>query len=301
MPTRDIVVIGASTGGINALQTLVGGLSPNLNAVILVVLHVGVSSPDILDRMLAKAGSLSASNARNDEIAKAGHIYVAPADHHLLIGESGKLQLSKGPKENRFRPSIDVLFRSAALAFGPRVIGVVLSGCLDDGTAGLWTIKSRGGVAVVQEPSDAVADEMPRNALAKVVVDHTAPAARIGEILSQLSATPGINEEPTPVPDILLTEVKIAAGEEPLSSGVLGVGDPSLYSCPECGGVLLQIAEAHTLRFRCHTGHAYSVDSLLAEYTETSEALLWRALRSLKEHGILLDGLMKGSPAPPEP
>src|SRR4051794_40274591 len=177
MDYKNLVVVGASTGGIDVLRVLARSLPADLRASIMVVLHSGASSPDILDRILAREGPVPATNARNGEKIEPGHIYVAPSDHHLLVDDTGHLRLTRGPKENRFRPAIDVLFRSAAAAYGPRVVGVILSGWLDDGTAGLWAVKNRGGTAIVQRPDEAVAQSMPMSALKNVEVDHCVPVA----------------------------------------------------------------------------------------------------------------------------
>ena len=288
MSTRDIVVIGASTGGIEALKTIVESLTPELSAAIFVVLHTAPSSPNVLDRILACAGPLSASNARDGEQFRSGHIYVAPADHHLLLEASGGLRLTRGPKENRFRPAIDPLFRSAAQAFGPRVIGVILTGFLDDGTAGLWAVKVRGGMAIVQDPEDAVAPAMPRNALQHVPVDYCVTLKELGPLLVQLAGTPVEHKEEEQVPEQMETEVNIAKAENALESGIMRWGELSPFACPECHGVLLQLKEGSNLRFRCHTGHAYSLESLLTEIGEQSEAMLWNAVRCLEERMLLL-------------
>ena len=288
MPNQDRIVIGTSTGGFEALKALAGGLPPDLPAALFIVLHIGPNGLGILPEILQRAGPLPAANARQGEPIRPGRIYVAPPDHHLLLEPSGHVRLSRGPKENRFRPAVDPLFRSAALAFGPRVVGVVLSGHLDDGTAGLWAIKDRGGTAVVQRPEDALAPSMPRSALAHVAVDHCLSLKEMGPLLAELARTPVTEKGGLPVPKRMETEVKIAQEDNALEAGIVQWGEPSLYACPECHGVLLQLKEGTNLRFRCHTGHAYTLEALLADYTERTEEGLWSAIRSMEETVLLL-------------
>ena len=222
-----------------------------------------------------------------------GRIYVAPPDHHLLVESSGLVRVTRGPRENRFRPAIDPLFRSAARAFGPRVVGVILTGWLDDGTAGLWAVKERGGTAVVQHPDDAFAPAMPLNAIKQVEVDHIIPLVEIAPLLVRLTEAPTAEEGVRPVSEEMEIEMKIAREDSALESGIMKWGEPSVYACPECHGVLLQLKEGGNLRFRCHTGHAYSVDSLLAEFTEKTEETLWSSIRAIEECVLLMRELAK--------
>jgi two-component system, chemotaxis family, protein-glutamate methylesterase/glutaminase len=292
---KHLVVIGASSGGLEALRVLVAALPRDFSAALAVVMHMSPQSPGVIHEILSRSGPLPAVSARTGERLHAGRIYVAPPDHHLLI-EPGRARLTKGPKENRFRPAVDPLFRSAAQIYGPRAIGVVLSGNLDDGTAGLWTIKRLGGTAIVQDPADAMYPGMPQSALAHVAVDHCVPLAEIAPLLVQLtSATPGEAPQPSDVPAALEVEVKIAKEEDPLRAGIESIADPSKIACPECHGVLLQLKEAGRVRFRCHTGHAYSADSLLAEIGEAGEAAIWNAIRALQEGGLLMRQLAEHS------
>lgn len=288
MLSKNIIVIGTSTGGIEALKVLAGGLPPDLKASLFIVLHMGANGLGILPQILERFGPLPASNARQDEPIRPGHIYVAPPDHHLLLEPTGHVRLSRGPKENRFRPAVDPLFRSAAYAFGPRVVGVVLTGFLDDGTAGLWAIKERGGTAVVQNPEEALAPSMPRSALQHVSVDYCVTLKDMAPLLVQLACTPVNQKGASPVPKRLETEVKIAKENNALEAGITQWGEPSLYACPECHGVLLQLKEGNNVRFRCHTGHAYSLEALLAEFSERTEETLWNAIRSMEETVLLL-------------
>jgi two-component system chemotaxis response regulator CheB len=287
VPTKDIIVIGASAGGVEALMTIAGGLPKDLPASVFVVIHTSPESPGVMAGILARAGALPAMNAVDGERIEPGRIYVAPPDQHLII-EPNRVRLTRGPKENRFRPAVDPLFRSAAQVYGPRVIGVILTGNLDDGTAGLWAVKQLGGTSVVQDPQEAFAPSMPRSAMRYARVDHCLPLSEIAPLLVRLTSTPIEEEGAYEVPDEMEIEVRIAKEDTALDAGVLKLGEPSNYACPECHGVLLQLNEEKRIRFRCHTGHAYSVDSLLAEITEGVEDSLWTAIRSLEESVLLL-------------
>lgn len=287
MPTRDIIVIGASVGGIEALRAIAGGLPKDLPAAVFVVLHTSPEAPGILADILDRAGALPASFAADGEHILPGRIYVAPPDKHLVI-EPNRVRLTRGPKENRFRPAVDPLFRSAAQVYGPRVIGVILTGYLDDGTAGLWAVKQLGGTTVVQDPHEALAPSMPASAMRQVRVDHCLPVEEIAPLLVSLTGQPLEEEGVYEVPKAVDIEVRIAKEDIALDAGVLKLGEPSNYACPECHGVLLQLKEERLIRFRCHTGHAYSVESLLAEITEGVEDSLWNAIRSVEESVLLL-------------
>lgn len=294
MPTEQVICVGASAGGIEALRALAAGLPADFGAAILVVLHTSPDSPGILGSIIDRAGSLPAANAVDGERIQPGRIYVAPSDHHLLI-EPGVMRLTRGPKENRFRPAIDPLFRSAASVYGPSAVGVILSGSLDDGTAGLRAIKQLGGTAIVQDPEEALFSSMPRSALEHVRVDYCLPVAEIANVLSRLAGERVVDEEVREVPEEMDIENRIAGEDDAIEIGVKKLGDPSSYACPECHGVLLQLKDESPLRFRCHTGHAYSVQSLLAEVTEKMEESLWSAIRSFEE-GALLMRQMAGHP-----
>jgi two-component system chemotaxis response regulator CheB len=292
MARKDIVVIGASAGGMEALQKLVARLPADLPASIFIVWHLAPGAKGILPSVLAKIGPLPTVQPEDGDRIERGRIYVAPNDHHMLL-ENGYIRIARGPKENRFRPAIDPLFRSAAYVYGPRVIGVVLTGGLDDGTAGLWTIKLRGGTAVVQEPADALIRSMPLNALDNVSVDHRLPAAQIGELIARLVREPA--PQPVRVPAVedqkTQHEIRIAKEREALEEGVLRFGELSPFTCPECHGVLTMLREGKIVRFRCHTGHAFSADTLLTANSEEVEARLWDAVRASDESVILLNRL----------
>jgi two-component system chemotaxis response regulator CheB len=287
---RDLVVIGASAGGIDAVRAILAALPRELPASVCVVLHTSADSPGILDRIFAGVGTLRAVAVEGTERMRPGTIYVPPPDHHLVVAPS-TVSATRGPRENRFRPAIDPLFRSAAQAYGPRVIGVILTGGLDDGTAGLWAVKRMGGVAVVQDPDDALVPSMPRSALAHVAVDHCAPLADIASLITRLATEDIAEQGGYTVPETMKTEVKIANEEQSLEAGVEQLGEPSTYACPECHGVLLAMKEGDRVRFRCHTGHAYSSESLITEFDDAIDAALWNAVRALQEKVILIRSL----------
>jgi len=284
---RNIVVVGASAGGIEALSALLSLLPPDFPAAVVVVVHVAADSPGVLPHILARAGVLPVEAAEDGAPIQQGHVYVAPPDRHLLV-EQGHMRVTRGPKENRFRPAVDPLFRSAAQAYGGQVIGVVLSGSLDDGAAGLWAIKDRGGLAIVQEPSEAAYPSMPLNALQYVEVDYRLKIAEMARLLPQLVSAVVEVKEALPVSDKMEIETRIACEDNPLDAGVMTLGPLSPYTCPECSGVLMQLQDGNLLRFRCHTGHAYSVESLLAGINESIDKTLWNTVRSLEEHMLLL-------------
>lgn len=286
MSGHKIIVVGASAGGVEALVQLMRSLPADLPASVFIVLHIPAQSPSLLPQILSRAGMLQAIQPVDHQEIETGRIYVAPPDHHLLI-EHDYMRIVRGPKENRHRPAIDPLFRSAAVAYGPEVIGVVLTGSLDDGTAGLFAIKQRGGIAIVQDPKEALYASMPESALAHVTVDHCLTIARIGSLLAHLARTPVVPEQVSPASEAMEREVRIAAMEtNPLSENEQ-VGEPSAYSCPECGGVLWEVSDSGLMRFRCRTGHAFSIDSVLAEQAEQVEEALWVALKTLDENASL--------------
>jgi len=232
-----------------------------------------------------KAGELPCTQARNGEAFVRGHVYLSPSDHHMMVGK-GEILVTKGAQENRSRPGIDPLFRSAAVAYGNRVIGVLLTGLLDDGTAGLSAIKRCGGTCVVQDPKDAAYPDMPQSALNQVAVDHCLPLSEMGALLSTLVLRkPGKRR---PVPKDIVIEGKIA--ERVLSDlgSVDALGDQVPFNCPGCGGVLWKVGKGTSLRYRCHTGHAYTAPVLLAEQTAKIEETLWVALRMFEERRNLL-------------
>jgi two-component system chemotaxis response regulator CheB len=284
--------VGASAGGMEALEQLVSRLPAGLPAAVFVVWHLSPGIKSVMPSVLSRAGPLPACNPEDGDPIVPGRIYVAPADHHMLV-ERGYVRVTRGPKENRFRPAVDPLFRSAAYIYGPRVIGIVLSGALDDGTAGLWTVKLRGGTAIVQDPSDAVHRSMPLNALENMAVDYKLPAAEIGELLGALARQEADGEPDVPEKERRKTEheVRIAAEKDGLDEHIMSYGELSPFACPECHGVLTLLQEGSIVRFRCHTGHAFSEDSLLNAVTEQVEDRLWDAIRALDETVMMLNAL----------
>jgi two-component system chemotaxis response regulator CheB len=288
MGFKHIIVVGTSAGGIEALRTLAAGLSPSVHAPILVVAHLSPHAPSVLDQVIARAGSLPATTAYDGVRLEPAHIYIAPPDCHLLV-EPGVARVTKGAKENRFRPAIDPLFRSAAQVYGPAAIGVVLTGALDDGTAGLWAIKRLGRTAIVQDPAEALFPDMPSSALAHVQVDHVATLSRIPTLLHELTQREVTEPIEIGFAETLEMEVNIAKDRNAFEAGAEGFGEPSAFACPECHGVLLKLDEDGRTRFRCHTGHAYSIESLVAGATEGIEHSLWTAIRALEEAALLMD------------
>jgi two-component system chemotaxis response regulator CheB len=287
MRTKRIVVIGASAGGIESLRELVGTLPVDFPAAIAVVLHTSPQAPGVLHEILTRAGALQAISPRDGERLRPGHIYVAPPDFHMLI-EPDRVRVARGPRENRFRPAIDPLFRSAAQVYGPAAIGVILTGNLDDGSAGLWAIKQLGGTAIVQDPEDALYPSMPLSAINNARVDYSVPLRDIGPLLVRLTQADAPIAPAHDVPESLAIEVSIAKEDDPMAAGVRRLGQPSILSCPECHGVLLELKEGNHSRFRCHTGHAYSVESLLAEINDSIERELWNAMRAMQEGSMLM-------------
>jgi two-component system, chemotaxis family, protein-glutamate methylesterase/glutaminase len=291
---RDIIVIGGSAGSVEAGRSLVRGLPRDLAAAVFFVLHVPPYRPSGLPAILSAVGPLEAHHACDGESIRSGRIYVAPPDHHMMI-ESGRVLVRRGPKENRSRPAIDALFRSAAYGYGPRVIGVLLSGMLDDGVSGLWSIKRLGGLTMVQSPEDAQHPDMPRNALAQVQIDVVSPAAELGLLLARAAG------QPVPEPcdldatelERLGVEVDIAAQAGAFDKGVADWGDIAPFTCPDCHGALVRLEEGTMLRFRCRTGHAFTPSSLLAGITDAVEATLWQSMRALDEQTLILEHMAK--------
>jgi two-component system chemotaxis response regulator CheB len=283
----DIIVVGASAGGIEALRMMVGALPADLSASLFIVVHTSPETPSLLADILNYSGKLPATNVTDGERIQKGRIYVAPPDRHLLV-EPNRVRITRGPKENRFRPAIDPLFRSAAQTYGPRVAGVILTGYMDDGTAGLWTVKQLGGTAIVQDPADALVPFMPLSAVTHVNVDYCVPLEEIAPLLVRLATEATRDEGEIQVPKEVEIEINIAKEQKALDAGVLQLGEPSNYACPECHGVLLQMIDGTLFRFRCHTGHAYSVESLLADITEKMDDALWNSIRAFEEGELFM-------------
>lgn len=292
MTADAVIAIGASAGGVEALLALAAALPADLPAAVCVVLHTAPDARSHLATLLGRAGALPAAPAEDGAPLLAGRIYVAPPDRHLLV-RPGRVEVNRGPRENRARPAVDPLFRSAARAYGPRLVAVILSGALDDGATGLLSVRARGGTIVVQDPAAAPFPGMPEAALRAVRPDHILPTAAIGPLLPDLLRRLPVEGGATMAP---LDDAKETPGEtlvtRDLSAQAVG-GRPnevSVYTCPECGGVMWQVgadgADA-VEQFRCHTGHVYNPLSLLAQQSEDLEAALWRCVRMLTEKATL--------------
>jgi two-component system, chemotaxis family, protein-glutamate methylesterase/glutaminase len=269
---HDIVAIGASAGGIEVLLDLVKELPGDLPASVFVVVHTPPTHVSTLPELLANRGPLAARHPLHHEPIKPGTIYVAPPDMHLQV-KPGAVEVVRGPKDNGFRPAADVLLRTASASYGSRVIGVVLSGYQDCGTAGMISVKARGGIGVVQDPATALAPDMPRNVLQRVAVDHVVHPMELPALLTKLVATPaGPILEP-------------GAYVQQLEGTTKGV--PVDVVCPICEGVLTEAQPGVFQHFRCHVGHAFSLSSLVREQTEEMERVLWAAIRALEESAAL--------------
>ena len=277
--THDVIAIGASAGGVEVLLDLVTDLPANLQASIFLVLHSSPHHSSQLPELLSARGPLPATHPLHDERIKKGQIYIASPDTQLLV-RPGFMEVVRGPKENGHRPSVDALFRSASHAYGSRVVGVVLSGYLDCGTAGMMSVKARGGVAVVQSPDTAAAPDMPRNVINRVEVDHVVHPIELPGLLTRLtSKESGPRLEPAPV-------IHQLEGTVP--------GAPTEIVCPLCQGVLTETHPGEFSQFRCHVGHTFSLESLVEEQGEEMERTLWGAVRALEE-GARLSQRLSGS------
>ncbi len=295
MTSRDLIVVGASLGGVETLRDLCSQLPADLQAAVVIVLHISAQSPSYLGEILTRAGGLPARPARDGEPLVPGQIYVPEPDRHLLVRD-GTLRVALAPRENRCRPALDPLFRSAAVYGRSRTVGVVLSGLLDDGAQGLQAIRRCGGTTVVQSPLDALYGEMPQNALDAGDVDYSVPLAEMGALLADLVARP--QERPVPpVPQDLLLETRLVEKAARIreherdieAAGQLGELVPVV--CPECGGPLWSVQGQN--RYRCHLGHAYGVQSLLSAQEMNIESAVWAGLRSLEERIKMLEGLAR--------
>jgi two-component system, chemotaxis family, protein-glutamate methylesterase/glutaminase len=286
MQTRDIVVIGSSMGGIEALSTLAAQLPADLPAAVFVVQHMSPESPGGLAAILDRAGPLPAVTAQDGAEIRRGRIHVAPPDRHLLLTATG-VRVAFGARENRSRPAIDPLFRTAAVNYRSRVIGVVLTGLLNDGASGLRAVARCGGIPVVQSPADAAFPEMPQEALAAVDGARQARLDELGPLLQRLAAEPA--PEPEEVPDSLRIEARLTERAMPDDDWNQVPGRPANLTCPECAGALREIDDARLLRFRCRVGHAYSSQDWLEEKHRSVETSLWVALQTLEERAHMLE------------
>jgi two-component system chemotaxis response regulator CheB len=286
MPARDIIVVGASAGGVESLCRLVQGLPAGLPATLFVVCHFPPAGRSVLPEILSRQGPLLVTHAQDGETFHPGQVYVAPPDAHLLL-ERDAIRLSRGARENRFRPAIDPLFRSAARQFGPRVVGVLLSGALTDGVAGLLAVRSSGGVGVIQDPSDALVPSLPENAFRVAGADYVVPVRDVPALLVRLVQEPLPASGSDPMKDPIERAVEIVNQDMQTQVEDGKPGSLTIFTCPECGGSLWQLPEKGLVGFRCHVGHAYDGETLLAEKSESLEAALWTALRTFKEKSVL--------------
>lgn len=312
MPPRDIVVIGGSAGSIEALKAIVSNLPPRFPASVFISVHVSADFPSMLAKLLARSSCLPVSNPADKEQIQRGHIYVSRPDHHLTI-EDGRVRMLRGPRENRHRPAIDPLLRTAAREYGHRVIGVVLSGLQDDGSAGLFAVKKRGGIAIVQDPSEAEWEDMPRNAIEYVTPQYILPAEKIAQTLIELASGENVRViEKSRVMrkknsggrksngrnggERAATETGLQKPEvnETVAYSNEGEGRPSVFACPECHGVLWELKNEKMTRFRCRVGHTYGTESLTKELSAASEAALWAAVRALEEKAAMQRRVAEG-------
>jgi len=267
MPNRDIIVIGASAGGVEALQRLVSQLPASLPAAVFAVMHVYYRARSSLPEILTRAGALIAIHPENGTPIEQGRIYVAPPDQHLIV-ERDHVHLSSGPKEQHQRPCINVTFRSAASAYAERVAGVILTGQMDDGTAGLWEIKRRGGIAIVQNPEEAPFPSMPLSALREIEADYTVSLADMGNLLASLAIGEG---------ESLPAKIEKTDMEPTLTD----------LTCPDCRGTIWEVPRGNGSEYRCRVGHAYSPKSMLAEHFSAQEKALYAAVVALQEGASL--------------
>jgi two-component system chemotaxis response regulator CheB len=284
---RSIVVVGASAGGVEALARLFALLPPDLPAAVFVVLHMLSGGRSMLPEILARAGSLPVRPARDSEAIVTGHVYVAPPDHHMLVRD-GRVHLNRGPRENGHRPAIDPLFRSAARAYGPGVLGVVLSGLLDDGAAGLHFIDERGGASIVQDPEDALFPAMPLAAMAATHVHSVATVEDMPRVILEMLREPVPATVPAGADEQELDRVEL----DPATTALVD-GSPTPISCPVCGGAMWELHEGPLVRFACQTGHAFSPESLISEQGSAVEQAMWSALRSLDERAELFERMAR--------
>jgi two-component system, chemotaxis family, protein-glutamate methylesterase/glutaminase len=291
---HDIVAIGASSGGVEALRELVGGLPADLPAAVLVVLHFPEGAPSSLPRILSRSGPFEAAHPEDGGRIEKGRIYVAPPGLHMLV-EDGVVRLARGPRENYHRPAADALFRSAAVARGPGVIGVVLTGARDDGTAGLLAIKRRGGVAVVQDPDDALFRWMPESAARYVDVDHRVPLGEMAPLLARLCRESAEERGEEPVPEDMEFEARISGLDPSAIDSGEHPGELSGFTCPDCAGPLYEIREGRLVRYRCRVGHAHTADGVLEGKDGTVEDALYMALNTLEESADMSERLASRS------
>lgn len=272
-----IIAIGASAGGVDALRQVIAGLPSDLNASVFVTLHIGAHRSD-LPWLLSRAGSILASHPVDGETIHVGHIYVAPPDHHMLV-EAGRVRLTKGPRENWARPAIDPLFRSAARAYGANVIGIILTGGLNDGTAGMYEVKARRGTTVVQDPTEAVTPSMPQSVIDNVTVDHIVTLDQMAPLLIRL-----VSDQKSTRPKVVHPT---GDSQERGMTAEFTLNRPVAVTCPDCGGALRRSELGKLTQYSCHIGHVYTAEVMISAQFLTMERALETALRSLGERAEL--------------
>ena len=286
---HDVVAVAASAGGVEALKILAGDLPADLPAAVLVALHLPRDARSVLAQILARRSRLTVVVAEHGAPLLPGHVYVGRPDSHLLVRD-GCIVLGQGPRENGHRPAHDAMLRSVALEAGPRAVGVVLTGLLDDGAAGLAAVHRYGGACVVQDPDDAEFASMPRAALTAVPTARCVPLAELAKevVRAVQSIPPESGPEVDPAQrELDLVELSSAEHGTPVMPDGTTPGVPSPFSCPDCHGVLNHVPDSDLTRFRCRTGHAWTSQSLVAEQEEQVEEALWIALRVLEERADL--------------
>ncbi len=287
---KFIIVIGASAGGTSASGELISQIKPDNNTAIFIVLHLaGKGISELLQHRLQKFTSFKCKIAESEEAIQSNTLYIAPANHHMLVKE-GHVLIGQGPAENRWRPSIDVLFRSAAASYGSYTIGIIITGMLNDGAAGMSAIKRSGGTCIVQDPNEAEFPDMPLAVLDTIEVDHSVRLSEMGQVISEITKN-GIKSNP--VPQDVIAEAEIAERASTSIDNVKQLGSHSVYACPDCGGGLWDVRDGVIKRYRCHIGHSYTEKDLLIKQSETLEATLWVALRMMEERTSLLTKMAK--------
>lgn len=287
---KFVIVIGASAGGANASGELISQIKLNINAAIFIVLHLaGKGISELLKHRLQKFTQYTCKVAENGETIQSNTLYVAPVNQHMLVKE-GQVLIGQGPAENRWRPSIDVLFRSAAASYGSYAIGIIITGMLNDGAAGMSALKRSGGICIVQDPNEAEFPDMPLAVLDTIEVDHCVRLSEMGQLISDITKN-GVISNPVP-PDVII-EAQIAERTSTSIDNVKLLGGHSVYACPDCGGGLWHVQDGIVKRYRCHIGHSYTEKDLLIKQSETLEATLWVALRMMEERASLLTKMSK--------
>jgi two-component system, chemotaxis family, protein-glutamate methylesterase/glutaminase len=281
MSNRDILAVGTSAGGVEALLFLAGQFRPDFPASVLITIHLPSHGRSELDEILSRAGPLPASFARDGETLRRSRIYIAPPDRHLLVDGGDRLALGEGPRENNSRPSIDPMLRSAAVCCGSRAVGVVLTGTLGDGASGLWAVRQCGGLTAVQDPRDAAFAEMPLTALNRAKPEHVVRLAEMPALLARLvRQAAGL---PVNCPRRIQYEVEIARNGYSKMEEMDSLGRRSPLACPDCGGVMWEIGEEDLVRYRCHVGHTYTAEIMSLALDESLRRALASAQRALEE------------------